>query len=74
MSMNQLNGTIPSEIGTLTKLTDLYEPSDNYVFIADVYHRRMQKNQLNGTIPLSFSKLTHLSDLYETLQDVIQSK
>jgi len=49
LSSNQLSGTIPSTIGSLTNLQELYFPT----------------NQLSGTIPSSIISLTNLYSLYE---------
>ena len=48
LSNNQLTGEIPSEIGNLTNLTDLY----------------LYSNQLSGSIPPEIGNLTNLTKLY----------
>ena len=70
---NQLSGTIPSSIGSLTALTNLY---DHYLipipifrrFLAFTYGpcsvRYLYSNQLSGSIPSSFESLTNLKVLY----------
>ncbi|KAK7832335.1 mdis1-interacting receptor like kinase 2 [Quercus suber] len=47
LSVNKLTGTIPSNIGTLSKLQYL----------------DLSTNSLNGSLPLSLANLTHLSEL-----------
>ena len=81
LGANQLSGTIPSIIGSLSNLQSLYE---HYLFPAStlsnhsstlsklvdvlefVANSDFQNNQLSGTIPSTIGSLTDLEFLYES--------
>ena len=77
---NQLSGTIPSSIGNLTQLRELYVHScfrisptmshqtnsstQTSLFLCVVMSRQLDTNQLSGTIPSSIGNLAQLQWLY----------
>ena len=72
LGYNQLSGTIPSELGNLTNLTDL-GLSDNQLSgiipseLGNLTHLkwlRLSRNQLSGIIPPELGHLTNLEWLY----------
>jgi len=75
MEGNQLSGTIPSTIGSLTNLKYLYDcnslfiltshPSQipNSSFVSTISY--LYSNQLLGTIPSTIGSLINLLELYE---------
>jgi len=75
LQSNQLSGTVPSSIGSLTSLLALYEtqnrdilcfPSWRIDFVLWLCNSsELQGNQLNGTIPSAIGFLTDLQALYE---------
>ncbi len=72
LDYNNLNGTIPPEIGNLTSVKRVYL-HDNYLFgtipseigdLAEVDYLYLSQNQLEGEIPSEFGNLKNLNDLY----------
>ncbi|CAI9276208.1 unnamed protein product [Lactuca saligna] len=72
LSVNQLNGSIPSSLGHLTSLNFLYL-FQNQLFgpihvelgnLKSLTHLAVSENQLNGSIPSSLGDLTSLNVLY----------
>jgi len=72
-SLNQLNGTIPPQLGNLTMLTSLYSESHRppltrvlflILFVLILSRRSLYSNQLSGTIPPELGNLTMLYSLY----------
>ena len=69
---NSLKGTIPTQLGLLTSLTDLYVylsfmftlliSKFNYYFL--FFKRELYYNSLTGAIPTELGLLTSLSTLY----------
>ena len=75
LTSNKLSGTIPTTIGSLTNLLDLYEihPSSwKKIEVTDCSvgydygTRELFFNQLSGTIPSTIGSLTNLQFLYES--------
>ena len=80
LDSNQLNGTIPSSIGNLAQLQNLYVHScfrfrlqshiktntfnPNFSILCVIMFRVLSDNQLTGTIPSSIGNLTQLQYLY----------
>ena len=71
LSYNELNGTIPAEIGNLTSLTEL-ELSFNLLSgtipaeignLTSLTELELYSNQLSGTIPAEIGNLTSLTEL-----------
>ena len=75
---NNLNGTIPTEIGFMTSLTILWEEKRNelvikiwlilFLFFHFVFHfhfRDLDLNKLTGTIPTQIGLMTSLQYLWE---------
>jgi len=61
LQSNQLNGFIPSSIGSLTSLTRLYVQM--YMLGCNT-DRWLYSNKLTGSIPSSIGSLTSLKELY----------
>ena len=67
IDFNQLNGTIPPQLGNLTTLTLLYPESHRplltLALLLSISLRHLNANQLSGTIPPQLGNLTQLSSL-----------
>jgi hypothetical protein len=67
LNTNALSGTIPSSIGQLTNLTQLYVCGalrGRGMASRVVCRSALYNNSLSGTIPFSIGNLTALTDLY----------
>lgn len=72
LSDNNLNGVLPAQLGSLTRLQQLYLqknklsgslPAELGRLVGLIYFV-VHTNQLSGTVPPIFSGMTYLSDLY----------
>ena len=69
LAYNQLTGSIPAELGSLTHLTDLYLASNQLTgsipaelgSLANLSSLNLYANQLTGSIPLQLGSLTNLT-------------
>jgi Leucine-rich repeat (LRR) protein len=68
---NEMSGTVPSELGKLTKLVELGLTASNLTStipselgeLTTLQHLRLGNNHLSGTIPIELSHLTNLKVL-----------
>mmetsp|Transcript_46837 Transcript_46837/g.87227 ORF Transcript_46837/g.87227 Transcript_46837/m.87227 type:complete len:138 (+) Transcript_46837:3475-3888(+) len=72
LGKNHLTGAIPSELSSLTNLTDLILfmnqltgriPSE-LAALSRLKHLQLNQNQLSGTIPVQFAALTNIHHMY----------
>jgi Leucine-rich repeat (LRR) protein len=69
---NQLTGPIPTELGLLTKLRELYLHNNKLTgqiptelgLLTQLKTLSLSENQLTGAIPLELGRLTELRELY----------
>jgi hypothetical protein len=78
LSNNKLSGTIPTQIGSLTNLTELFVPlpfrmssvflreesNNGFSLLFNLRHRHLGSNRLSGTIPTQIGSLTKLTSLF----------
>lgn len=64
LGSNELTGSIPSQIGTLTTLNVLYIDKPMFLSTDPSHGSKLENNQLRGTIPKELIKLKKLRILY----------
>jgi hypothetical protein len=75
LAANELTGTIPSQIGLLTKLATMYfnlmrwhSCSSHFsTGVCDVY-RLLNNNLFQGTIPAQLGQMSSLQSLFDSIQ------